>query len=607
MAWNLVDELTEPDWPRREFYVPLASIPVGQTTVRPINDALYSFAETPFNQRTNDVCLSIFIQNPQGGLVDENGFPDPLVRLHAVSIGHLQFQPASGGMRDRIILEMVKFIFSPIRLPNWVKQWPRWFDRWKEAKCIPLTVTYENVDSAYLQTLLNGISAPVDTKHENSVNPTNGLNFPSNVTQANKGQFIQQFLAGVSNYKIFVHPGAVIGKAAIDPANNTQHLLQLHAYYHDHTQANPHPMNPRELLYLLFGDDSAEANNHPFLTRLNYWGQYNQNNVHPETRRMLLRPPLRTWKRVVWEAHQEIDNHAANWGWGGSLGPNRLHNEHTRLNLSFQRGQYYQNYKCNVFVSDICLRSGFKVCVWGPYNNLFLKYINPNPYANQVHRSNGADERLSLMGRGEDNQQYWGWKIENWLRAQPENERQQRLNEAMNQEGRCFILVGARGRRFETYNVAPNIQGIANCNTAIKPRAGHMIIVREVSGQPILAASIGAGLQRIRVRALNASPNGAVDTLNYDARLGGNANNPGHPFGYVRLHLIELNPGKDPDTSIGLRDLNVRNNPGPLLLNDPNERAPDARITHNENGTPAQPGRCCRDMWPQAVTEIQCP
>jgi hypothetical protein len=60
MAWNLVDELTEQGEPRRKFYMPLASIPVGQTTVRAIDRTLYSFAEdfTETPQQTNDICLN---------------------------------------------------------------------------------------------------------------------------------------------------------------------------------------------------------------------------------------------------------------------------------------------------------------------------------------------------------------------------------------------------------------------------------------------------------------------------------------------------------------------------------------------------------------------
>src|SRR3712207_4595789 len=109
MAWNLVDKLSDVRSPRRRFFVPPASIPVGQTNVRVIDRTMNTFDETyttlPVpDGRTSNVSLNIHIQIPGNGLMDENGNPDPLIRLHAVDEARIRFEPAGGGRQDRLIL-----------------------------------------------------------------------------------------------------------------------------------------------------------------------------------------------------------------------------------------------------------------------------------------------------------------------------------------------------------------------------------------------------------------------------------------------------------------------------------------------------------------------
>src|SRR5262249_21978308 len=143
----------------------------------------------------------------------------------------------------------------------------------------------------------------------------------------------------------------------------TARLLILHVTYHNHTDATPHPMNPRELFHLLFGNDSVEATAHPLLLRIHHNGEQGQSNVHPESRRMLLRPPLRTWKRLLWEAKLEHDLHQNDWRPDGELGVKRLFNRYDDGTRHYNRSSYKTFHKCNLFVSDIALRSGFRVCV----------------------------------------------------------------------------------------------------------------------------------------------------------------------------------------------------------------------------------------------------
>ena len=78
--------------------------------------------------------------------------------------------------------------------------------------------------------------------------------------------------------------------------------------------------------------------------------------------------------------------------------------------------------------------------------------------------------------------------------------------------------------------------------------------------------------------------------------------------GFIRLHLIELHPGKDPDTVQGLRDLNVRNRGDINLIGLVNERALPERITHTPAGVPLppppNPGQCCQDQYPRGPADF---
>ena len=611
MAFNLVDEISLAATSiRRHFFVPLASIPVGKTTVRAIDRTLYTFSETYStlaapDGRTSTVSLNIQIQIPAGGLSDEDGNPDPLIRLHTVDSSRIRFDPASGGMRDRLVVEMLTFPF--LRTP-FITGVPRWFERWEDAQSIPMTLIFENVDQAQLQLLLNGIAAPVNGLFENRVEPTGGVQFPVDVIQSNKANFITQFLAGAADHFIFAEAGAVIGTAAVDPADATRRLVKLHARYADHTAADPHPMNPRELFHLLFGNDSEEALNHPLLVRLNEFGQNNQAAVHPESKRFLLRPPLRTWKRMEWEADQEINNHQANWAPAGNLGANRFYNNHSRKDAdgdlrTFNDGNYGGSNKCNLFTADISIRAGFCACIH-PVGDANWHYIDANSHTNNIQRAIGAANRVAVTGAGADNTRTWAWKVENAIRAQPAADRQQFLNDQMQIEGRCFILAGARARKFINHVVVagpPVVRGISDCSQAIRQNGiGHIVLVREVLAQPMLAAAAENGMQSINMDTWQASGAGAVQ-VNFNATLGGAAAAAAGAGGFIRLHLYELQPGGDPDTIQGLRSLNVQN-VNRNLLGTANEAAANKRMTHDAAGNPLPaapaPGNCCHDNHP---------
>src|SRR5262249_19083284 len=136
-----------------------------------------------------------------------------------------------------------------------------WWQRWVEAACLPYQIIYENVDSTELETYLQGM-VPGQVFH--------GLSFPPEVTDSSG--FLTGFFAGTEGYVLSAQAGAVIGTAAAAPTLAGARELRLHARYHDHTDMVPHPMNPREFLHLLFGNDSDEFTRHPLLLKINAVG-----------------------------------------------------------------------------------------------------------------------------------------------------------------------------------------------------------------------------------------------------------------------------------------------------------------------------------------------
>jgi hypothetical protein len=175
----------------------------------------------------------------------------------------------------------------------------------------------------------------------------------------------------------------------------------------------------------------------------------------------------------------------------------------------------------------------------------------------------------------------------------------------MTREGRCLILAGARPRKFKKHDLSNNLKGIADCSQSLRRNGiGHIVIVQKVLDQPILVNTIGEGYQSIPVRSLEASGSGAVER-DFMAALGGTSSSADGSGGFIRLQLIELHPGKDPDTLQGLRDLNVENI-NRNLLRTANEAAADTKLTHNPDGTTVPvPSRCCRDRYPTSTDPIE--
>lgn len=577
MTWNLVEALSKTG-ERRAFFLPLASR-------RP--DTVETNVVTPDQFEIDDgVTLAgdpFFIVNIRTRQ-DENNHREVLCdaacRIHAMASGTLRFQPTDTAMNNRLILQMS--IFSElIAVP--------WWQRWVEAKCVPNQVIYENVDTALLEETLQ--SMVPDQPHY-------GLRLPKEVVGVGQRAFIEEFLSGNKSFSLYAEAGAVIGVAARVAASTR--LLRLHVRYKSDVPAEGRSMDPREFLYLLFGDDSEEATHHPLLLKMNATAVGRRG---VDAKPMCLRPPLRTFGRIKWQAEQELNNHSARWSPANSLGVGRFCNTHKRGGRSFNNGDYTGFNKCNLFVSEMALRAGFRVPIHAVSQTVW-HYLDSNSYCNLIHVTTGPGERIEARGCLEDASTGWAWKIENWMRAQPIADLQHRLNEALWRMGRCLILAGARARRFVETDCHGK-PGFCNCGKSLRRHGiGHIVLVSEVLDRPVFAPRIGEGLLKIRVRTLEACGSGASSRVETFAVGKSPGNAAGATTDFLRLHLFELHPGGDPNTEHGLRDLNVRN-PLTNLLGTRDEAAAQQRLTHYADGILRSDNACCRDLWPTSDSTIE--
>lgn len=604
MQWNLNDHLSTAGG-RRAFFLPLASIPPGNTTIVAVDKDAFALSESRVDSPTpapdgvtTDYTLAINIIEPTGGFVNEGNLPDPLIRLHAIGKGRLKFIPSGGFGFDALELELLSFTLTSF------SGFPKWWKRWEEAETIPHKIIYENVDAAQLRTLVEAI-VPQTTQQS-------GLNFPTTVTDGNKTNFIDEFFLG--NNSLLAEAGTYIGTASTNqggtPASDDR-LLVLHSTYRGHSDASPHPMNPRELFALLFGNDSPEATTHPLLLKMNETGEA-QTTIKLRTKRMIIRPPLRTSKRIEWESELERIHNGTEWGSSNNLDSERVFNTHERNGRVFNRS-HYNNFKCNIFANDIAIRAGFRSAIHDVGASKW-HFMNANSHANHVKRTTGTTDRLPMKGQAEDDSVVWAWKIEPLIRSKPEADRKDALNEAILEEGRCLVIAGARPRKFAKYKITIDppptsgsltVKGIAECDKAFrKSPSGHIVIVKEVKNQPTMSGTVGHGLQKIKVDTFEAISAGVSIRTDLEFRLGGAASSASGAKGFNTLHIFELHPGKDPDTIQGLRDLNVKNRHIDKLKNT-DEKAANKPLSHNTDGSVRTDGMCCQDDWPTSNTQTE--
>jgi hypothetical protein len=249
----------------------------------------------------------------------------------------------------------------------------------------------------------------------------------------------------------------------------------------------------------------------------------------------------------MWEANIEmpahVPNHAGDWARPASC-LNRLYNDHSRQGRTFNRSGYdfcpHDSgtpgcLKCNIFISDIALRSGFRCCIHAVGTDKW-HYIAAGTYADRTNAAGHATDRIPLQGTVQGTATTWGFKFEQWLRAILAADRQARVNELMTSEGRCLILAGSRA----------------------SGHSGHIIIVESVGAQIDLVASAGHGLSAITVTTREARTVEGGESRTATFALSGVGGAADSLSNFVRLHLFELHPGQDPDTLVGLRNCNVQ-------------------------------------------------
>lgn len=597
---NLCDALSA-SGARRRFFLPVAAIAPGRDATRDVDPVSYSFAETrpavsATDPTTADVKFSIVIRPSNGSFTPEDDLPDPALRVHAMDGGILGFDPQG----DRLVLTMMTFL-QPLHHPG--SGGVRWWERWVEARRLPVQLEYENVDRAQLAARLASLPPASDPSTEAPAHL--GLRLPRGTTAADKDAFVAGFLAGEPARALLAEPGAYLGTAGADPSTAPPNrILHLHLRYQDDTPSAPNPMSPREFFSLLFGDDSPEARTHPLLRRMDALAQTQTD--QPETRRMSLRPPLRTAFRVWWEAEQEIRSHPENWGSAGSLvtenGEELLFNTLVRRDMPFDRTAYTGSFKCNLFASDMAVRSGFRVAVLHTLEKVW-HYVDANTSANSTHCAGTDTARVAIQGVRVDRKKpapTWAWKTERWWQAVPAADRRTALHDAMAGEGRCFLLAGAKPRKFAKKTVPINAAGVAPCTAALKKVAtGHIMIVRDVTADPIPHDHVGSGFTKITADTYQAASEKALRTTSA-CEVGGAGPNPGSAKGYIRLHLVELAPGGDPDTVQGLADLNVESRPWNLLGTADEAARKVPIVLPNGQPPPNVAPQCCFDNHPTA-------
>lgn len=192
-----------------------------------------------------------------------------------------------------------------------------WFRQWTRAGCIPAAIEYE------------------------------GLLLDEHFSGAD-------LIAGVE-----VEAGTVIGTAQPAPPGSA---FKLSVTYGINEGGRTRTMHPIEFLSLLFWQepcdrlfrpDSADEYAHPLLRRLASCRADGSPGDERNGDWLGLRPPLRTYKRIEWEARQTHRFHNGNWQIGGNL----------RGILRNPIG--YDSYvasasKCNILLGELAFRAGFR-------------------------------------------------------------------------------------------------------------------------------------------------------------------------------------------------------------------------------------------------------
>jgi len=553
-TWNLTERLSTSSV--RRFHLPVASDPSGGAALPLVAPGRYQVEEAEVDGMPR---LQVTVAATAEGFPAEGGLPAAVIRLHAMGNSRLSYRPQLGSLRQCLLLDLS---------PNWLTMavLVNWLYRWIEAECIPRTVIYDNVDPEALRARLE--AAPINA----DATIADRLSFPRSVRRqgGSKAWFIDSFMAGEPGAAMSAWQGACLGQMAL-VTESTSRRLGLTARYQGHSDAAPRPMMPRELFNLFFGVDSPEFVNHPLLRAIQQVGE--SATTQPVTRRMLLRPPLRTHARVMWEAAQELPD-TARWSLTGRLDSTKLLNtvdefnrlKHYGISPAAPEGVY----KCQVFGFEMLLRSGFRVRMhrtpeaggWRVYYYIVNRIVREARETRDMNASQPA-----VIGTAGEIP--WGRRWDRVLRLLPDGQQAAEINRMIDEEGRAFYL-------------AMEFQGVT------RDAAGHFLLLERVeetlpenwlfphTPYPIAWEDAGdpekgtlSGLLWILARVYEAPEHGLRRATNlfvpaWDVWFEA-ANSPhlGEGSNNNDLLLIEALPGPDPHTQGGIRALCAIHQKGP--------------------------------------------
>jgi hypothetical protein len=326
-------------------------------------------------------------------------------------------------------------------------------------------------------------------------------------------------------------------------------------------------MDPREFIYLLFGNEAAEVSANPFFLAMEATASPSGEN---ESNSYKFRPPLRTHERLMWEADQEQARYNSDWKKEGTLTSaryvDRLTQEDERgTNRSFDYGKSFAGKnKCSTYLVDICLRSGFRSPIMKSVRDGVSRWQGADTGSivmavKNVPAANAGTLREAVMGDGVDSTVTWAWRIDRLLNsilvanaASSQMLILGELNKLMSEQGRCLVVV-YRQNRIEDGDVMT---------------VGHSMVVDRFVDWPFsdsrgrlvnpsyieLSPTLGNGLKSFKLYTRMAGTESGATDINH-SQAGGDTDTADLK---KYIYLFELHPGGDPGTEEGLEDLNVQ-------------------------------------------------
>jgi len=342
-----------------------------------------------------------------------------------------------------------------------------------------------------------------------------------------------------------VNAGDHIGKMGINLNNLSEKQIKISIEYADSTNDNPKFMHPVEFFSLLFWREECDpvfnANpscyQHQLLQRMMSSVSDDKNGDFHNDNWLGLRPPLRTFTRVKWEAFKEhlvLDDDYPNH-WVGDTS-----NVYDRIKNPFihKTGGYVgQNLtKCNIFAGEMLFRSGFRAPV--TMGNMGGCTPGSFPYKIKYQSVSGLFASFGIPG----------------AISQPMGRIRYVGEMDCNHDQRCISgdatheFAHLYARRVEwNQNLTNNIQNLGRVYLLAKtgPSGNHVVIVDEFTNNNPYSGDANTVNAMDQHASLN---NNSWSRTNYRYLYPNNNN--------VNVVILEFFPGGDPSEEWGKIDLN---------------------------------------------------